>query len=63
MAQAEPTERADVNTASFPPVEPTSNIGIESYRKIAEKNAPPNPGADSKGQKNGFFGGLFGRKK
>mgnify|MGYP000849357074 FL=1 len=63
VVQAEPTERTDVSATIFPPVEPTSNIGIESYRKIAEKNAPPNPEADSKGQKNGFFGGLFGRKK
>lgn len=61
--QMKPTERADVSTANFVPVEPPSNIGVESYRQIAEKNTQSYSETESKGQKNGFFGGLFGRKK
>ena len=63
VVQAELTERADVSTANFVSAEPPSNIGVDSYRQIAEKNAQSNPETGSKGQKNGFFGGLFGRKK
>lgn len=61
--RTDPTERADVSTLNRPPVETSSVINVEGYRQIAEKNTQSNSDPDSKGQKNGFFGGLFGRKK
>lgn len=63
VVKMEPTERADVSTANHSPVEIPSDISVEAYRQIAEKNAQSYSEPDSKGQKNGFFGGLFGRKK
>lgn len=62
VAQTEPTKRVDVSTGNIRPVESPSDIDVESYRQIAEKNAQSNSETDSKGQKNGFFGGLFGKK-
>lgn len=61
--RTDPTERADVNTSNLPPVETPPVINVEGYRQIAEKNTQSDSEPDSKEQKNGFFGGLFGRKK
>lgn len=61
--RTELTERADVRTANNPQVETSVEINAGGYRQIAEKNTQPNLDSDSKGQKNGFFGNLFGRKK
>ena len=63
MVEMEQAERTDVSTAESSPVEPPSDISAEGYRQIAEKNAQSNSEQESKWQKNGFFGGLFGRKK
>ncbi len=57
------TERVDVRTANNPQVETSAEINTGGYRQIAEKDTQPNLDSDSKGQKNGFFGNLFGRKK
>lgn len=62
LVRTEPSKRADESTANLSPIEPPSDVVVESYRQIAEKSAQSNSESDSKGQKNGFFGGLFGRK-
>lgn len=61
--RTEPAERSDVRTASFSPLEIPTETNVEGYRQIEEKNTQSDPEPDSKEQKTGFFGGLFGRKK
>lgn len=56
--QLKPAERADLRIAN----EALSDVNAEGSRKITEKNVQSNSEPDSKGQKNSFFGSLFGRK-
>ncbi len=52
------TERMDVS-----PTESHSEGLVDGNRQIVGKNGQPSEETELKSQKNGFFGGLFGRKK
>lgn len=63
VIELEPRERADMSAANLSSADSLSYISVDGYRQIAEKNAQSNSEPDSKSQKDGFFGGLFRRKK
>lgn len=63
VAKIEPRKTADVSAVNVSPIESPMEISVDSYGQIAKKNEQLNSESDSKGTRNRFFGGLFGRKK
>ena len=55
-------DNIEVAKADAPSIESCDDHSTERNRRIAEKNEPTSQEMVSGSQKNGFFGGLFGRK-
>ncbi len=63
VVKSELDEAGGARNTIASPVEFTAGISEEGNRQIVDKSEQTSADSDSRGQHNGFFGGLFGRKK